>query len=570
MISSEDSDIRSSIEAISKLHRSSRSNRFRSSVEDSVISSEDSNIRSSIEAPDPTDFEALLKIHSIEAPDRTDFEAPSKLTERDHFIILGCDGLWGVFGPSDAIQFVHKLLKYPVYFAFDDDDINVVLADVKKNDVTGQPATATTGGAVQRIFHLREYNGSISFVPAPGFEAHGEPSEQKGEFMGKDICNPSHDESSKIQKCGYQGPRDDSENLNWRKINGPFVSVWLHNVPWGAENTKAAPDAKFSDGYLDLIIIRSCPKCALLSLMTELNNGNHVKSPHVLYLKLWYQASKFIHSGASSDKLYKTTSELAGKGFAYDGEKSLYTVGPLPQNNFEFTVVLEESFAKRGIKTFKVELSYAAKMPLKSISLVLQGSEPENIQDTLRVLDIILGQQAANNISTTMILTPGPVIDFLLANQNAWDPRNIDWAKAKRMLKNMRVKTRHRNLEFKITGLSEKPCNQQFFPLKVNNGDGGHDGGQTLEITVYEYFTKHRNIELTNSEYMPCIDVGKPERPNYLPLELCTLVSLQRYTKALSSMQRAPLVEKSRNYHYDDDPLLVALRHFNRETAYSS
>ncbi|XP_075519420.1 putative protein phosphatase 2C 8 isoform X1 [Primulina tabacum] len=33
------------------------------------------------------------------------------LTERDHFIILGCDGLWGVFGPIDAVEFVHKLLK---------------------------------------------------------------------------------------------------------------------------------------------------------------------------------------------------------------------------------------------------------------------------------------------------------------------------------------------------------------------------------------------------------------------------------------------------------------------------
>lgn len=44
------------------------------------------------------------------------------------------------------------------------------------------------------------------------------------------------------------------------------------------------------------------------------------------------------------DKLYQTySSELAGKEFAYDGEKSLFTVGPLPQNNFEFTVVLEES-----------------------------------------------------------------------------------------------------------------------------------------------------------------------------------------------------------------------------------
>ncbi|XP_058216174.1 uncharacterized protein LOC131327141 [Rhododendron vialii] len=37
-------------------------------------------------------------------------------------------------------------IPYPVYFAFEDDNINAVLADVKRNDVTGQPATATTGG----------------------------------------------------------------------------------------------------------------------------------------------------------------------------------------------------------------------------------------------------------------------------------------------------------------------------------------------------------------------------------------------------------------------------------------
>lgn len=49
-----------------------------------------------------------------------------------------------------------------------------------------------------------------------------------------------------------------------------------------------------------------------------------------------------------TDKLYQTySSELSGKRFAYDGESSLYTVGPLPRNHFEFTVVLEESIAKR-------------------------------------------------------------------------------------------------------------------------------------------------------------------------------------------------------------------------------
>ena len=38
------------------------------------------------------------------------------------------------------------LLQYPVYFAFEDDDIDAVLADVKRTDAIGQPATATTGG----------------------------------------------------------------------------------------------------------------------------------------------------------------------------------------------------------------------------------------------------------------------------------------------------------------------------------------------------------------------------------------------------------------------------------------
>lgn len=33
------------------------------------------------------------------------------------------------------------------------------------------------------------------------------------------------------------------------------------------------------------------------------------------------------------------------------------------------------------------------------------------------------------DVSTTVILTPGPVVDFLLANQNIKEPRYIDWGK---------------------------------------------------------------------------------------------------------------------------------------------
>ncbi|KAK8591931.1 hypothetical protein V6N13_062525 [Hibiscus sabdariffa] len=309
------------------------------------------------------------------------------------------------------------------------------------------------------------------------------------------------------------------------------------------------------------------------------------------------------------DKLYQTySSELAGKKFAYDGESSLYTVGPLPQNKFEFTIVLEESVSKwspdadggppesgkrtkRSLrsKTYIVELGYSAKIPLKSISLAPRGVESDKrTQDALRVLDITLRQQAADrgcllvrqsffqddsrnyvdveggvlglrgfhssfrptqgglslnmDVSTTMILRPGPVFEFLKQNLKLNDDRF--WTKAKRVLKNMRIKTAHRNMEFKIIGLSEKPCSELYFPMKVKNDDSGE--AHTVDITVYEYFSKHCGIELTYSADMPCIAVGKPKCPNYLPLELCSLVSLQRYTKALSSNQRATLVERSR------------------------
>ncbi|KAM6567334.1 hypothetical protein CsatA_026462 [Cannabis sativa] len=341
------------------------------------------------------------------------------------------------------------------------------------------------------------------------------------------------------------------------------------------------------------------------------------------------------------DRLHQTySSEFSGKRFAYDGEKSLYTVGPLPQIKFEFTVVLEESLAKQEngspggrenpsekskrskrsyhSKTFKVELSYATKVPLRSVALALKGVDADNsTQDALRVLDIILRQQAANrgcllvrqsffhddlrnftdvgggitgvrglhasfrptqnglslnmDVSTTLILRPGSVIEFLIANQGVQNIRQVDWGKAKRMLKNLRIKTRHRHMEFKIIGLTDKPCRDLFFNMKVKNGDHTN-GDETEEISVYDYFMKHCGIELRESAYLPCLIVGRPKKPNFLPLELCSLVSLQRYTKALSSGQRASLVEKSRqkpqekmkivvdavrNYRYDSDPLLA-------------
>lgn len=50
------------------------------------------------------------------------------------------------------------------------------------------------------------------------------------------------------------------------------------------------------------------------------------------------------------DRVQETYSaELDGKNFAYDGEKSLFTVGSLPRNKLEFTVVLDDVVSSRLI-----------------------------------------------------------------------------------------------------------------------------------------------------------------------------------------------------------------------------
>lgn len=45
-------------------------------------------------------------------------------------------------------------------------------------------------------------------------------------------------------------------------------------------------------------------------------------------------------------------------------------------------------------KTFKVELSFAAKIPMSAIAQTLRGQESEHTQEAIRVIDIILRQQS--------------------------------------------------------------------------------------------------------------------------------------------------------------------------------
>ncbi|XBI04501.1 hypothetical protein VPH35_132789 [Triticum aestivum] len=312
-------------------------------------------------------------------------------------------------------------------------------------------------------------------------------------------------------------------------------------------------------------------------------------------------------------QLHETyASLLQGKQFAYDGDKSLFTSGPLPFASNVFDVVVDGDASSRKIATsqspggdgspgpsdkkrmkragldkrIKVDITFTAKVPISAIGHVLGGGQDtENSQEVLRVLDIILRQNAARqncllvrqsffrrdsdyvklggrvlgcqgfhssvrptqsglllnvDLSTTKVVEPGPVIVFLLSNQGVTDTSSIDWGKAKRALNKLRIETTHTKAEFRIVGLSENSCYNQTFPLKQKDGNG------TVDVTVYDYFMDRWSMKLEKSAHMPCLNVGKPNRPTYLPLEVCRLVPLQRYKRSLSTSQRSKLVEASR------------------------
>ncbi|KAH0854889.1 hypothetical protein HID58_031353 [Brassica napus] len=113
------------------------------------------------------------------------------------------------------------------------------------------------------------------FLPAPGFESYGQPTSYR---LYKE---------PPVKALGYQGPDTKFEDVEWREIKGPFVSVWLHNVPWVLRTIwLLLQQRSFSDGFLDLIVVKNCPKLALLSLMTQISEGTHVQSPYVAYLKV--------------------------------------------------------------------------------------------------------------------------------------------------------------------------------------------------------------------------------------------------------------------------------------------
>lgn len=271
------------------------------------------------------------------------------------------------------------------------------------------------------------------------------------------------------------------------------------------------------------------------------------------------------------------TQYLDGRLPVYDGRKGLFTAGPLPFKTKDFNLKLTNpERANQGEKEYKVTIKDAAKIDVYSLKQFLAGRQRELPQDTIQALDIAMrecpssryvsisrsffSQEFGHNgeigngvecwrgyyqslratqmglslnidISATAFYKAQPILDFALEYLNLRDTSrrlsDQDRIKLKKALKGVRVVATHRHdisIRYRITGITSLPLNDLTF-----------DQDGTM-VSVVHYFKHQYNYGLKYIQW-PCLQAGSDSRPIYLPMEVCSILEGQRYSRKLNERQ---------------------------------
>ncbi|KAH9549445.1 hypothetical protein CY35_10G020600 [Sphagnum magellanicum] len=186
-----------------------------------------------------------------------------------------------------------------------------------------------------RVVNLRRYNGSFAYIPGAGMDGTRPWETDMRDTLLQGVETDS--EQGLPKNGGSLGPPPPPKQApaaasEWRAVDGAFLLIWLNNVPFAGEYVMPAPLAKFSDGCLDLVIMKECPRWDLFQLLLKIRSGRHIKSKYVEYLKVkafqLTPAGRFA-SGTQGGYIDLDGEVLArGCGSFGDGSKDPMVYGP--------------------------------------------------------------------------------------------------------------------------------------------------------------------------------------------------------------------------------------------------
>ncbi|KAJ0081641.1 hypothetical protein Patl1_11797 [Pistacia atlantica] len=255
---------------------------------------------------------------------------------------------------------------------------------------------------------------------------------------------------------------------------------------------------------------------------------------------------------------------------AYDGEKNIFSAVELTTG--KFTVKFSEAEDMK-IRSYVFTIKLVNELKLRKLKDYLTGTLLSNPRDILQGMDVVMKENSTRNMISVgrsfhpFEPIPGDdlgggitasrgfqhglkatsqglalcldysvlafrkrmsVIDFLREHVERFDPNGYrDWRKVENKLRGVKVTVTHRRTKQKyiIAGLTRENTRQVTFDAEDPEGRA-----PARKVRLVDYFREKYGQEITYPD-IPCLDLGKSNRKNYVPMEFCVLVEGQIYPK---------------------------------------
>ncbi|KAH9610803.1 hypothetical protein KSS87_009985 [Heliosperma pusillum] len=271
------------------------------------------------------------------------------------------------------------------------------------------------------------------------------------------------------------------------------------------------------------------------------------------------------------DKLFADNSEFPLEMTAYDGEKNIFSAVQLPTG--QFTVKLSDEEGSRQ-RSFIFSVNLVNELKLHKLKSYLSGEVLQIPREVLQGMDVVMKENPRRNMvsigktfhppgydpnydlgggiaaskgfqhslkptsqglalcldySVLAVRKRISVLEFLKEHIYGFDLGSFQKLRREiqSAMKGLKVTVTHRRTKQKylVAGLTDRRACDITFPSEDPNGQA-----PPKSVRLLDYF-REKYPELKINPNLPCLDVGKGGRANYLPIELCVLVEGQRYPK---------------------------------------
>ncbi|KAI4306368.1 hypothetical protein L6164_029650 [Bauhinia variegata] len=270
---------------------------------------------------------------------------------------------------------------------------------------------------------------------------------------------------------------------------------------------------------------------------------------------------------------------------AYDGQKNIFSAVPLPEETFKVVISREDSEEDEKNVSYMVTLTFVNKLELRKLKDYLSGRVLSIPRDILQGLDLVMKEnpsrctvsvgrnfystREAQDIQPGVLAIRGfqpslkptsqglslcldysvlafrkqmSVLDFLHEHNERFNLKEFGRFRryVEETLVGLKVNVTHRRTKQKYTIARLTSKNTRYITFSVEGLEGQNP---PRNISLLDFFQEKYGVDIQHKD-IPCLDLGKGKKINYVPMEFCVLVEGQRYPKEHLSYSGGKMLKK--------------------------